>query len=445
MIATGARQALRRTYTSSAAALNISAGELSSILESRISNYGKEATASVDEIGKVFSVGDGIARVYGLDKVQAGEMVEFSNGLRGMALNLENDNVGIVIFGDDREILEGDIVKRTGAIVDVPVGMEMLGRIVDGLGEPIDGGAAIKGESRNRVEIKAPGILARKSVNEPMQTGLKAVDSLIPIGRGQRELIIGDRQTGKTAIALDTMINTTVTNAEGNPDNLYSVYVAVGQKRSTVAQLATALEEQDAMQYTIIVAATASDSAPLQFLAPYSGCTMGEYFRDNGMHAVIFYDDLSKQAVAYRQMSLLLRRPPGREAYPGDVFYLHSRLLERAAKMSLKTHGGGSLTALPVIETQAGDVSAFIPTNVISITDGQIFLETELFYKGIRPAVNVGLSVSRVGSAAQVKAMKQVAGTLKLDLAQFREVAAFAQFGSDLDAATQAQLLRGTV
>merc|ERR1719199_1399207 len=445
MIATGARQALRRTYTSSAAAANISAGELSAVLEERISNYGKEATASVDEIGKVFSVGDGIARVYGLDKVQAGEMVEFSNGLRGMALNLENDNLGIVIFGDDREILEGDIVKRTGAIVDVPVGMELLGRIVDGLGEPIDGGAAIKGESRNRVEIKAPGILARKSVNEPMQTGLKAVDSLIPIGRGQRELIIGDRQTGKTAIALDTMINTTVTNSAGNPDNLYSVYVAVGQKRSTVAQLATALEEQDAMQYTIIVAATASDSAPLQFLAPYSGCTMGEYFRDNGMHAVIFYDDLSKQAVAYRQMSLLLRRPPGREAYPGDVFYLHSRLLERAAKMSEDTHGGGSLTALPVIETQAGDVSAYIPTNVISITDGQIFLETELFYKGIRPAVNVGLSVSRVGSAAQIKAMKQVAGTLKLELAQYREVAAFAQFGSDLDASTQQQLLRGGI
>jgi proton translocating ATP synthase F1 alpha subunit len=442
MIATGARQALRRTYTSSAAASNISAGELSAVLEERISNYGKEATASVDEIGKVFSVGDGIARVYGLDKVQAGEMVEFSNGLRGMALNLENDNVGIVIFGDDREILEGDIVKRTGAIVDVPVGMEMLGRIVDGLGEPIDGGAAIKGESRNRVEIKAPGILARKSVNEPMQTGLKAVDSLIPIGRGQRELIIGDRQTGKTAIALDTMLNTTVTNSDGNPDNLYSVYVAVGQKRSTVAQLATALEEQDAMKYTIIVAATASDSAPLQFLAPYSGCTMGEYFRDNGKHAVIFYDDLSKQAVAYRQMSLLLRRPPGREAYPGDVFYLHSRLLERAAKVS-DALGAGSLTSLPVIETQAGDVSAYIPTNVISITDGQIFLDSELFYQGVRPAVNVGLSVSRVGSAAQPKAMKQVSGTLKLDLAQYREVAAFAQFGSDLDAATQQQLNRG--
>jgi F-type H+-transporting ATPase subunit alpha len=349
-----------RAVSSTPAVQNISAGELSAVLEERISNYGKEATASVDEIGKVFSVGDGIARVYGLDKVQAGEMVEFSNtGLRGMALNLENDNVGIVIFGDDREILEGDIVKRTGAIVDVPVGMDLLGRIVDGLGEPIDGGAALKDVTRNRVELKAPGILSRKSVHEPMQTGLKAVDSLIPIGRGQRELVIGDRQTGKTAITLDTMLNTTVTNYDGNPDNLYSVYVAVGQKRSTVAQLATALEEQDALKFTIIVAATASDSAPLQFLAPYSGCTMGEYFRDNGMHAVIFYDDLSKQAVAYRQMSLLLRRPPGREAYPGDVFYLHSRLLERAAKVS-DALGAGSLTSLPVIETQAGDVSAYM-------------------------------------------------------------------------------------
>jgi len=433
-----------RAVSTTASTQNISAGELSAVLEERISNYGKEATASVDEIGKVFSVGDGIARVYGLDKVQAGEMVEFANtGLRGMALNLENDNVGIVIFGDDREILEGDIVKRTGAIVDVPVGMELLGRILDGLGEPIDGGASLPATmTRNRVEIKAPGILARKSVHEPMQTGLKAVDSLIPIGRGQRELVIGDRQTGKTAITLDTMLNTVVTNSEGNPDNLYSVYVAVGQKRSTVAQLATALEEQNAMQYTIIVAATASDSAPLQFLAPYSGCTMGEYFRDNGKHAVIFYDDLSKQAVAYRQMSLLLRRPPGREAYPGDVFYLHSRLLERAAKVS-DTLGAGSLTSLPVIETQAGDVSAYIPTNVISITDGQIFLDSELFYQGVRPAVNVGLSVSRVGSAAQPKCMKQVSGTLKLDLAQYREVAAFAQFGSDLDAATQQQLNRG--
>jgi len=433
-----------RAVSTTASTQNISAGELSAVLEERISNYGKEATASVDEIGKVFPVGDGIARVYGLDKVQAGEMVEFANtGLRGMALNLENDNVGIVIFGDDREILEGDIVKRTGAIVDVPVGMELLGRILDGLGEPIDGGASLPTTmTRNRVEIKAPGILARKSVHEPMQTGLKAVDSLIPIGRGQRELVIGDRQTGKTAITLDTMLNTVVTNSEGNPDNLYSVYVAVGQKRSTVAQLATALEEQNAMQYTIIVAATASDSAPLQFLAPYSGCTMGEYFRDNGKHAVIFYDDLSKQAVAYRQMSLLLRRPPGREAYPGDVFYLHSRLLERAAKVS-DALGAGSLTSLPVIETQAGDVSAYIPTNVISITDGQIFLDSELFYQGVRPAVNVGLSVSRVGSAAQPKCMKQVSGTLKLDLAQYREVAAFAQFGSDLDAATQQQLNRG--
>jgi proton translocating ATP synthase F1 alpha subunit len=423
--------------------MNITAGELSAILESRISNYGQEAGASVDEIGKVFSVGDGIARVYGLDKVQAGEMVEFSQGMKGMALNLENDNVGIVIFGDDREILEGDVVKRTGSIVDVPVGKALLGRIVDGLGEAIDGGIAIKAESRERVEIKAPGILARKSVNEPMQTGLKAVDSLIPIGRGQRELIIGDRQTGKTAIALDTMLNAVEVNKDGNQStSLYAVYVAVGQKRSTVAQLATALEEQDALKYTIIVAATASDSAPLQFLAPYSGCTMGEYFRDNGMHAVIFYDDLSKQAVAYRQMSLLLRRPPGREAYPGDVFYLHSRLLERAAKVS-DALGAGSLTSLPVIETQAGDVSAYIPTNVISITDGQIFLDSEIFFQGIRPAVNVGLSVSRVGSAAQPKAMKQVSGTLKLDLAQYREVAAFAQFGSDLDAATQQQLNRG--
>merc|ERR1719345_575173 len=441
-IARSTARVATRQYTSTPAVQNISASELTSVLEERMTQYGKEATASVDEIGKVFSVGDGIARVYGLDKVQAGEMVEFSNGLRGMALNLENDNVGIVIFGDDREILEGDIVKRTGAIVDVPVGMELLGRIVDGLGEPIDGGAAIKGEARNRVEIKAPGILARKSVHEPMQTGLKAVDSLIPIGRGQRELVIGDRQTGKTAITLDTMLNTVVTNFEGNPDNLYSVYVAVGQKRSTVAQLATALEEQNAMQYTIIVAATASDSAPLQFLAPYSGCTMGEYFRDNGKHACIFYDDLSKQAVAYRQMSLLLRRPPGREAYPGDVFYLHSRLLERAAKVS-DALGAGSLTSLPVIETQAGDVSAYIPTNVISITDGQIFLDSELFYQGVRPAVNVGLSVSRVGSSAQAKHMKQISGGMKLDLAQFREVEAFAQFGSDLDAATQKQLSRG--
>jgi len=423
--------------------MNISAGELSAILNERIENYGKEASTSIDEVGKVFSVGDGIARVYGLEKVQAGEMVEFSKGLQGMALNLENDNVGVVIFGDDREILEGDVVKRTGSIVDVPVGEALLGRITDGLGEPIDGLGPIKAVARHRVEIKAPGILARKSVHEPVQTGLKAVDSLIPIGRGQRELIIGDRQVGKTAVALDTMLNQVEVNKLGDKTkSLYSVYVGVGQKRSTVAQLAGALEEQDALQYCVIVAATAADAAPLQFLAPYAGCTMGEYFRDNGSHAVIFYDDLSKQAVAYRQMSLLLRRPPGREAYPGDVFYLHSRLLERAAKVS-DALGAGSLTALPVIETQAGDVSAYIPTNVISITDGQIFLETELFNQGVRPAVNVGLSVSRVGSAAQMKAMKQVSGTLKLDLAQYREVAAFAQFGSDLDAATQKQLNRG--
>jgi len=423
--------------------MNISAGELSAILNERITNYGKEASTSIDEVGKVFSVGDGIARIYGLDKVQAGEMVEFSKGLQGMALNLENDNVGVVIFGDDREIKEGDVVKRTGSIVDVPVGEGLLGRITDGLGEPIDGLGPIKADSRQRVEIKAPGILARKSVHEPVQTGLKAVDSLIPIGRGQRELIIGDRQTGKTAVALDTMLNQVSVNKLGNKSkSLYCVYVAVGQKRSTVAQLAGVLEENDALQFCIIVAATAADAAPLQFLAPYTGCTMGEYFRDNAAHAVIFYDDLSKQAVAYRQMSLLLRRPPGREAYPGDVFYLHSRLLERAAKVS-DDLGAGSLTALPVIETQAGDVSAYIPTNVISITDGQIFLETELFNQGVRPAVNVGLSVSRVGSAAQMKAMKQVSGTLKLDLAQYREVAAFAAFGSDLDAATQQQLNRG--
>ena len=433
-----------RTFvTKSMPALNISAGELSSILESRISNYGKEASAAVDEIGKVFSVGDGIARVYGLDKVQAGEMVEFSCGIKGMALNLENDNVGIVIFGDDREILEGDVVKRTKAIVDVPVGMGLLGRVVDGLGEPIDGAGPIDAASRQRVEIKAPGILARKSVHEPVQTGLKAVDSLIPIGRGQRELIIGDRQTGKTAVAVDCMINQRALHDAGDESkSLYCLYVAVGQKRSTVAQIQATLEEKNAFGYCVIIAATASDSAPLQFLAPYTGCTMGEYFRDNAKHAVIFYDDLSKQAVAYRQMSLLLRRPPGREAYPGDVFYLHSRLLERASKMSDEL-GAGSLTSLPVIETQAGDVSAYIPTNVISITDGQIFLEQELFNQGVRPAVNVGLSVSRVGSAAQMKAMKQVSGTLKLDLAQYREVAAFAQFGSDLDAATQQQLNRG--
>jgi proton translocating ATP synthase F1 alpha subunit len=423
----------------------ISAAELSSILEERIAGYNKEgAAASVDEVGHVISIGDGIARVYGLNKVQAGEMVEFVNsGIKGMALNLENDNVGVVIFGNDRLILEGDVVKRTGSIVDVPVGPSLLGRIVDALGEPIDGKGAIKDANRMRVEVKAPGILSRKSVHEPMQTGLKAVDSLIPIGRGQRELIIGDRQTGKTAIAVDTVINQRALNARGDEKkSLYCVYVAVGQKRSTVAQISKKFEENGADAYSIIVAATASDSAPLQFLAPYSGATIGEYFRDSGRHAVIFYDDLSKQAVAYRQMSLLLRRPPGREAYPGDVFYLHSRLLERAAKVS-DDMGAGSLTALPVIETQAGDVSAYIPTNVISITDGQIFLENELFNQGFRPAVNVGLSVSRVGSAAQIKAMKKIAGPIKLELAQYREVAAFAQFGSDLDAATQHQLHRG--
>lgn len=423
----------------------ISAGELSSILEDRIASYYKEeSAASVDEIGNVISIGDGIARVYGLNKVQAGEMVEFVNGgIKGMALNLENDNVGVVIFGNDRLIVEGDVVRRTGSIVDVPVGRGLLGRTVDALGEPIDGKGPINADTRERVEIKAPGILARKSVHEPMQTGLKSVDALIPVGRGQRELIIGDRQTGKTAIAVDTVINQRELN-EGDDESkkLYCVYVAVGQKRSTVAQIVSKFEENDAMKYAIVVAATASDSAPLQFLAPYSGATIGEYFRDNGTHSVIFYDDLSKQAVAYRQMSLLLRRPPGREAYPGDVFYLHSRLLERAAKLS-EDLGAGSMTALPVIETQAGDVSAYIPTNVISITDGQIFLENELFHQGIRPAVNVGLSVSRVGSAAQVKAMRQIAGTMKLELAQYREVAAFAQFGSDLDAATQHQLNRG--
>merc|ERR1719223_1187008 len=415
--------------------------ELSSYLEKRIGETSKEfasSAASFDEVGKVVSVGDGIARVYGLNKVQAGEMVVFSCGLRGMALNLEDSNVGVVIFGDDRSILEGDVVKRTGAIVDVPVGPELLGRVVDGLGEAIDGKGAIVSKLRSRAEVKAPGIIPRKSVHEPMPTGLKAVDALIPIGRGQRELVIGDRQTGKTAIAIDTMINQ---KTKSEKDKLQCIYVGVGQKRSTIAQLVGTLEEAGAIGHVIIVAATASDSAPLQFLAPYTGCAMGEYFRDSGKHAVIFYDDLSKQAVAYRQMSLLLRRPPGREAYPGDVFYLHSRLLERAAKMHEETHQGGSLTALPIIETQAGDVSAYIPTNVISITDGQIFLESELFYKGIRPAINVGLSVSRVGSAAQTKSMKQVAGTLKLELAQYREVAAFAQFGSDLDAATQHQLL----
>ena len=419
----------------------LSLSEISVLLEQKISNsYSK---INIDEIGRVLSVGDGIARIYGLNKIQAGEMVEFNSGVRGMALNLENDNVGVVLFGSDNAINEGDIVKRTGTIVDVPVGKGTLGRVVDALGNPIDGKGPLKNVTRRRAEVKAPGIIARQSVHEPMQTGLKAVDSLVPIGRGQRELIIGDRQTGKTAIAIDAIINQKGINAGSDESKkLYCVYVAVGQKRSTVAQIVKILSDAGALDYSVIVAATASDPAPLQFLAPYSGCTMGEYFRDNGMHALIIYDDLSKQSVAYRQMSLLLRRPPGREAFPGDVFYLHSRLLERAAKMS-KQVGGGSLTALPVIETQAGDVSAYIPTNVISITDGQIFLETELFYKGIRPAINVGLSVSRVGSAAQVKAMKQVAGTLKLELAQYREVAAFAQFGSDLDAATQYLLNRG--
>ena len=421
--------------------MTVAAGELSKLLEKRISNYYSQL--NMDEIGRVLSVGDGIARVYGLKKIQSGEMVEFANGLKGMALNLENDNVGVVCFGNDSGIKEGDIVKRTRAIVDVPVGKGMLGRVVDALGAPIDGKGALKDVTRRRVEVKAPGIIARKSVHEPMQTGLKAVDSLVPIGRGQRELIIGDRQTGKTAIAIDTILNQKSINVGSDESKkLYCVYVAIGQKRSTVAQLVKTLMNADALQYTIIVAATASDPAPLQFLAPYSGCAMAEYFRDNGMHALIIYDDLSKQSVAYRQMSLLLRRPPGREAFPGDVFYLHSRLLERAAKMSDKAKSG-SMTALPVIETQAGDVSAYIPTNVISITDGQIFLETELFYKGIRPAINVGLSVSRVGSAAQMKAMKQVCGSLKLELAQYREVAAFAQFGSDLDASTQYLLNRG--
>jgi F-type H+-transporting ATPase subunit alpha len=421
--------------------MDIRAAEISAILKEQIQNFGQEA--EVSEVGQVLSVGDGIARVYGLDNVQAGEMVEFENGVRGMALNLETDNVGIVIFGNDREIKEGQTVKRTGAIVDVPVGKGLLGRVVDALGNPIDGKGPIKADSRARVDVKAPGIIPRKSVHEPMATGLKAIDALIPIGRGQRELIIGDRQTGKTAIALDTILNQKPLNA-GNDEKikLYCVYVAIGQKRSTVAQFVKVLEENGALDYSIVVAATASDPAPMQFLAPFSGCTMGEYFRDNGMHAVIIYDDLSKQAVAYRQMSLLLRRPPGREAYPGDVFYLHSRLLERAAKMN-DENKGGSLTALPVIETQANDVSAYIPTNVISITDGQIFLETDLFYQGIRPAVNVGLSVSRVGSAAQTKAMKKVAGKIKGELAQYREMAAFAQFGSDLDATTQRLLNRG--
>jgi F-type H+-transporting ATPase subunit alpha len=421
--------------------MDIGAAEISSILKQQIAGFGTEA--EVSEVGQVLSVGDGIARVYGLDQVQAGEMVEFPGGLKGMALNLETDNVGVVIFGDDRGIKEGDVVKRTGAIVDVPVGKALLGRVVDSLGNPIDGKGPIEGAEKSRVEVKAPGIIPRRSVHEPMQTGLKALDSLVPVGRGQRELIIGDRQTGQTAVIIDTIINQKGINAsEDESKKLYCIYVAIGQKRSTVAQVAKTIEEAGAMDYTIIVSATASEPAPLQFLTPYTGCAMGEYFRDNGMHAVVFYDDLSKHAVSYRQMSLLLRRPPGREAYPGDVFYLHSRLLERAAKMN-EEYGSGSLTALPVIETQAGDVSAYIPTNVISITDGQIFLETELFYQGIRPAINVGLSVSRVGSAAQIKAMKQVAGTIKLELAQYREMAAFAQFASDLDASTQRLLARG--
>ncbi|MDE1568926.1 F0F1 ATP synthase subunit alpha [Aquabacter sp. P-9] len=421
--------------------MDIRAAEISAILKEQIQNFGQEA--EVSEVGQVLSVGDGIARVYGLDNVQAGEMVEFENGTRGMALNLEIDNVGIVIFGSDREIKEGQTVKRTGAIVDVPVGKGLLGRVVDALGNPIDGKGPIMFETRRRVDVKAPGIIPRKSVHEPMQTGLKAIDALIPIGRGQRELIIGDRQTGKTAVALDAILNQKPIN-QGTDEKakLYCVYVAVGQKRSTVAQFVKVLEEQGALEYSIVVAATASDAAPMQFLAPFAGTAMGEYFRDNGMHALIIHDDLSKQAVAYRQMSLLLRRPPGREAYPGDVFYLHSRLLERAAKLN-DENGAGSLTALPVIETQANDVSAYIPTNVISITDGQIFLESDLFYQGIRPAVNVGLSVSRVGSSAQIKAMKQVAGKIKGELAQYRELAAFAQFGSDLDAATQKLLNRG--
>ena len=422
--------------------MDIRAAEITAILKDQIKNFGKEA--EVSEIGQVLSVGDGIARVYGLDNVQAGEMVEFPGGIRGMALNLEADNVGVVIFGDDRTIREGDTVKRTGAIVEVPVGRGLLGRVVDGLGNPIDGKGPIQSDKKMRVDVKAPGILPRKSVHEPMATGLKAVDALIPVGRGQRELIIGDRQTGKTAIILDTFLNQKSVNAGTDEGaKLYCVYVAVGQKRSTVAQFVKVLEERGALEYSIVIAATASDPAPMQYLAPFTGCTMGEYFRDNGMHAVIAYDDLSKQAVAYRQMSLLLRRPPGREAYPGDVFYLHSRLLERAAKLG-DAAGKGSLTALPVIETQANDVSAYIPTNVISITDGQIFLETDLFYQGIRPAVNVGLSVSRVGSSAQTKATKKVAGKIKGELAQYREMAAFAQFGSDLDAVTQRLLNRGS-
>ncbi len=422
--------------------MEIRAAEISAILKQQIASFGSEA--DVAEVGQVLSIGDGIARVYGLDKVQAGELVEFPNGEKGLALNLESDNVGVVVFGEDSGIREGDTVKRTNAIVDVPVGRGLLGRVVDALGEPIDGKGPLTDVTRARVEVKAPGIVPRRSVHEPVQTGLKAIDSLVPIGRGQRELIIGDRQTGKTALAIDAVLNQKQSNSGTNEKvKLYCIYVAIGQKRSTVAQIVKTLQDYGALEYSIVVAATASEPAPLQYIAPYAGCAMGEYFRDNGMHAVIIYDDLSKQAVAYRQMSLLLRRPPGREAYPGDVFYLHSRLLERAAKMN-EEHGGGSLTALPIVETQAGDVSAYIPTNVISITDGQIFLETELFYQGIRPAINVGLSVSRVGSAAQIKAMKQVAGRIKLELAQYREMAAFSQFASDLDAATQRLLARGS-
>ena len=421
--------------------MDIGAAEISAILKDQIANF--DASADVAEVGQVLSVGDGVARVYGLDNVQAGEMVEFDGGIKGMALNLETDNVGIVIFGNDRDIGEGDTVKRTGGIVDVPVGRGLLGRVVDALGNPIDGLGPIEGDERRLVDVKAPGIIPRKSVHEPMQTGLKALDALVPVGRGQRELIIGDRQTGKTAVAIDTIINQkSINESDDESKKLYCIYVCIGQKRSTVAQVVKTLQDFGALEYTIVVAATASEPAPMQFLAPYAGCAMGEYFRDNGMHAVIVYDDLSKQATAYRQMSLLLRRPPGREAYPGDVFYLHSRLLERAAKLN-DDHGGGSLTALPVIETQANDVSAYIPTNVISITDGQIFLETDLFYKGVRPAINVGLSVSRVGSAAQTKAMKQVAGSIKLELAQYREMEAFSQFASDLDATTQRLLARG--
>ena len=426
--------------------MEIRAAEISKVIKDQIANFGTEA--EVSEVGSVLSVGDGIARIHGLDNVQAGEMVQFvsgdqGGGVQGMALNLEADNVGVVIFGSDAEIKEGDVVKRTGTIVDVPVGKGLLGRVVDALGNPIDGKGPLTDVTRSRVEVKAPGIIPRQSVNEPVQTGLKAIDALVPVGRGQRELIIGDRQTGKSAVAIDTFINQKHAHqGDDEKQKLYCIYVAIGQKRSTVAQIVKSLEENGAMEYSIVIAATASEPAPLQYLAPYTGCAMGEFFRDNGMHAVIVYDDLSKQAVAYRQMSLLLRRPPGREAYPGDVFYLHSRLLERAAKMN-DEHGGGSLTALPIIETQAGDVSAYIPTNVISITDGQIFLETDLFYQGVRPAINVGLSVSRVGGAAQTKAMKKVSGSIKLELAQYREMAAFAQFGSDLDASTQKLLNRG--